>query len=185
MSTDSPVISTAPTLTKLRAYYTYCSVQRTAEAIAINNLNNPLGFVVNRTAYLIRVRMRDRLKREGYSLTPEELAIIHQLWQADGQTQSQLASSTIRERTTTTRILDGLVRKGMVERRGHPDDRRKVCAWLTKKGLQLRDRLLPVALQMAKHGTAGLSAKDIETTMRTLSHIQNNLLNLNLGALKD
>ncbi|MCD6049443.1 MAG: Transcriptional regulator, MarR family [Verrucomicrobia bacterium] len=160
-------------------------MQRTAEATAINNLNHPLGFIVNRTAYIIRVRMREKLKREGYSLTPEELAIIHHLWQEDGQTQSQLANSTIRERTTTTRILDGLVRKGLVERRGHPDDRRKVCAWLTKKGLQLRDRLLPVALQMAKHGTSGLSAKDIEITMRTLSHIQNNLLKLDLGAPKD
>jgi len=159
-------------------------VQRTAEATAINNLNHPLGFIVNRTAYIMRMRMREKLQREGYSLTPEECAFIHHLWQEDGQTQSQLANSTIRERTTTTRILDGLVRKGLVERRGHPDDRRKVCAWLTKKGLQLRDRLLPVALQMAKHATNGLSAKDIETTMRTLSQIQNNLLNLDFGATK-
>ncbi len=172
-------------MTKLRAYYTYCLVQRTAEATAINNLNNPLGFIVNRTAYVMRQRMRERLQKEGCPLTPEECAIMHQLWQTDGQTQSQLSSSTIRERTTTTRILDGLVRKGLVERRGHPDDRRKVCAWLTKKGQQLRERLLPVALHMAKHVTAGLSAKDIEITMRTLTHIQNNLLKLNIGALKD
>lgn len=153
--------------------------------MAINNLNHPLGFIVNRTAYVLRLRMLERLRREGYKLTPEECAILHHLWQQDGQTQSELASSTIRERTTTTRILDGLVRKGLVERRGHPDDRRKVCAWLTKKGQQLRERLLPVALQMAKHGTAGLSPKDIETTMRTLSHIQNNLLNLDVNAMKD
>ncbi|MGV3755730.1 MAG: MarR family winged helix-turn-helix transcriptional regulator [Verrucomicrobiota bacterium] len=160
-------------------------MQRTAEAIAINNLNHPLGFIVNRTAYLIRVRMREKLKREGHSLTPEEMAIIHHLWQQDGQTQSQLASAAIRERTTTTRLLDGLVRKGFVERRGHPDDRRKVCTWLTKKGLHLRDRLLPIAMQMAKHATDGLSPKDIETTRRTLTHIQNNLLNLDLGEQKD
>jgi MarR family transcriptional regulator, organic hydroperoxide resistance regulator len=160
-------------------------VQRTPAAVAINNLNHPLGFIVNRTAYLIRVRMRERLKLEGHSLTPEEMAIIHHLWQQDGQTQSQLASAAIRERTTITRLLDGLVRKGFVERRGHPDDRRKVCTWLTKKGLQLRDRLLPVALQMARHATEGLSPKDVETTMRTLSHIQNNLLNLDVNAVKD
>ena len=84
-------------------------MQRTAEATAINNLNHPLGFIVNRTAYVLRLRMRERLQLEGCRLTPEELAIIHHLWQEDGQTQSQLASSTIRERTTTTRILDGLV----------------------------------------------------------------------------
>jgi DNA-binding MarR family transcriptional regulator len=159
-------------------------VQRTAE-VAINNLNHPLGFIVNRTAYVLRLRMREKLRREGYALTPEECAILHHLWQQDGQTQKQLASSTIRERTTTTRILDGLVRKGLVERRGHPDDRRKVCAWLTRKGGQLRERLLPIALQMARHGTAGLSPKDIEVTMRTLSQIQNNLLNLDLATVKN
>lgn len=160
-------------------------MQRTAEATAINNLNHPLGFIVNRTAYIIRVRMREKLKREGYALTPEELAVIHHLWQEDGQTQSQLASSTIRERTTTTRLIDGLVRKGLVERRGHPKDRRKVCTWLTKKGSQLRERMLPMALLMAKHATNGLSSREVETTMRTLGRIQANLMNLDLNTLKE
>lgn len=133
----------------------------------------------------MRLRLRERLQHLGHSLTPEECAILHQLWLTDGQTQSELANSTIRERTTTTRILDGLVRKGLVERRGHPDDRRKVCAWLTKKGQQLRERMLPLALQMAKNVTAGLSAKDIEITMRTLVHIQHNLLNLGTSVKPD
>lgn len=153
-------------------------MQRTAAEAAINDFDNPLGFLVNRTAYVMRLRMREKLKRQGHGLTPEECAIIVRLWQQDGQSQNELANSTIRERTTTTRMIDGLVRKGLVQRKVHPKDRRKICAWLTPKGRQLRERFLPIALEMAAHATKGLSSKDIETTIRTLAQIQANLLNL-------
>ena len=61
----------------------------------------------------------------------------------EGITPSAIAEKLGVTRATMTGLLDGLEKEGLVIRRGHPEDRRKLSVWLTRKGRQKLDNILP------------------------------------------
>jgi DNA-binding MarR family transcriptional regulator len=153
-------------------------VKRAAPAF---DLNNSLGFLLNRVAYLSRQAAQDVFRAGGHPVTAEEWVLLNRLWEQDGQRPSDLADSMIRDRTTVTRLLDGMVRKGLVRRKSDPKDRRVVCAWLTAKGRGLQHELVPLALHLIQTALAGVPLADIEATRRTLLKARENLLELKGG----
>ncbi len=52
-------------------------------------------------------------------------------------TLGQLTGELLLDKSTTSRVVDALVRKGYVERTAHPDDRRALQIWSTSKGIKL------------------------------------------------
>ncbi len=48
-----------------------------------------------------------------------------------------LADKLAVSRPSVTGVVDGLVARGLVQRRHDPDDRRRVCHWLTEQGRRL------------------------------------------------
>ena len=135
-----------------------------------------LGFAVNRTAYTMRGHFRAALEAAGLDLTPEEAVIIARLMLTDGLRQSELADSTIREKSTVTRLLDNLVGKGYVRRENDQRDRRVVLAWLTDSGREVHAHAFAAAQGVLQLATKGISKRDLETTMRTLGRVQENLI---------
>ncbi|QGJ70584.1 Transcriptional regulator SlyA [Planctomycetales bacterium 10988] len=134
-----------------------------------------IGFWVNRTAYLMRGYLRQEFRQVKQPVTPEEWSILVRLWQEDGRRPSDLADLTIRDATTVTRLLDSLSRKGLVERRPDSEDRRVVRAWLTSTGRELEEKLVPQAIRMLEIACQDIPEDEIETTMRTLQKMQDNL----------
>jgi len=62
-------------------------------------------------------------------------------------TMSVLAEKTMISTASTTLIADGLVQRGLVTRKDHPNDRRKVIVHITKKGTKyLEDAIFAVSL---------------------------------------
>jgi MarR family transcriptional regulator, negative regulator of the multidrug operon emrRAB len=75
---------------------------------------------------------------------------------------SVLAEKVGVKRATMTGLLDGLERKGLVERIAHPEDRRKLGIRLTNKGRQLLDEMLPGYYDHIGKLMANLSEKERE-----------------------
>lgn len=59
---------------------------------------------------------------------------------AEPLSQRQVATVLMVDRTTMVTLVDGLERRGLVERRGHPSDRRKNTLVLTADGTNALDR---------------------------------------------
>jgi DNA-binding MarR family transcriptional regulator len=79
----------------------------------------------------------------GLRLGFTQLAALYIL--ADGRTTtiSDLADTLNRSPSATSRLVDGLVRRRLVERRAETEDRRQKTLWLTQRGqalLRLVDR---------------------------------------------
>lgn len=138
-------------------------------------LDTALGFVVGRTFHIQRRAFRATVHSAGLEITPEEWVLLNRLWTREGQRQTDLAESTIKDRTTVTRLLDGMVKKGLVHRETDPEDRRAVLAWLTAEGRDLIRRLLPVMEKLLKEATTGISEEELEVTRNTLTTFQKNL----------
>lgn len=138
-------------------------------------LDTALGFVVGRTFHIQRRAFKATVRGVGIQITPEEWVLLNRLWTRDGQRQSDLAESTIKDRTTVTRLLDGMVKKGLVRRETDPEDRRVVLAWLTDSGKSEIKQLLPTMEKLLKEATTGISERDLEITRKTLTTFQTNL----------
>ena len=109
---------------------------------------------------MLRQLMQKRLLEAGFPLTPAEMGVLHLLAHENGQRIGVIADQTTRERTVLTRIADRLVRKGLVERREDPEDRRAVCLWLTDAGRSLHRELTPIRDAVVAQVTDSLSGAE-------------------------
>jgi len=142
------------------------------------DLDSAIGFVVGRTCHFMRKAFQKTFSEAGHSVTPEEWVLLNRLWVQDGQRHAELAASTVRDRTTVTRLLDSMVEKGLVRRETDPDDRRGVLTFLTPAGSALKDQLIPVAQGLLASATEGISDEELEQCRNTLLKFQANLLEI-------
>ena len=77
----------------------------------------------------LRALVDERARNMGLTLSRARL--LMQLAKADGPIQSDLAGLLDIEQPTLVRLLDGLERTGMIERRAAPGDRRARRVFLT------------------------------------------------------
>ncbi|MEP2979071.1 MAG: MarR family transcriptional regulator [Lentilitoribacter sp.] len=127
-------------------------------------------------SFLTRKTLSQKFEDNGHSISTEEWAILLILWSKGEQTPSALADVTFRDRTTITRFIDQMVKKGIVIREHDEKDRRRVLIKTSEKGRNLEQELVPIARDMIGLATKGLSPQDIETTIKTLSRMTYNLL---------
>lgn len=123
---------------------------------------------VNRLSFLLRAEASRRLQAAGLDLTAEEWALLMVLWRDGPRGMSALADITLRERTTVTRVVDRLARKGLVERRPGPDDRRAVVIVPTDEGEHIREAVLGAMAPLVDGIEDGIDPDDLNATVRTL-----------------
>ena len=135
-------------------------------------------FAVHRLSFALRKELSQRFANAGHAVTPEEWAVLLVLWSHSPQTPSSLSEATIRDRTTVTRLIDGMVRKNLVIRRENATDRRRSDITPSPAGLALEKQLVPIAFDLINEVSAGVAADDLEITRRTLTQLTQNLISL-------
>lgn len=137
------------------------------------NLDRSLGFILNRT----NTRMKNALlhKFKDYDITPEQWGLLNRLWVQDGIPPKELAELTSKDQPTTVRILTKLEKKGFISREVNPKDHRSFLIFLTPKGLELRNTLIPLALEALDKAIKGIDKNKIEVVKDVLNQIYRNL----------
>jgi len=97
------------------------------------------------------------------------------LWREDRQAPGKMAERTVRDATTMTRLIDGMVKKRMVVRCPDASDRRRLLICLTEKGRGLQPILVELARPLIEQSMAGISAEDAATTQRVLAKMMQNI----------
>ena len=142
------------------------------------NLENTLGYLINRCAILLKSELTLRFNQAGYDVTPEEWVILNRLWEQDGLSQNELAERTIKDKTTITRFLHQMESKGLITRKSSKEDGRFKKVQLTVSGQKLKSSLIPIAQGMLAETAADISKDEVQTVLGLLKKIENNLLNL-------
>jgi len=110
----------------------------------------------------------------GVDITPEQWALIDQLYQTNGISQNDLANGTFKNAPTVSRIIDLLCKKGWTKRTRREDDRRSFNIFLTKEGEEIVKILLPKVAHLRKIGQQDISEKDYETFVGIMNKIYEN-----------
>lgn len=91
-----------------------------------------------------------------------------------GIAASELAQLTLRDASTITRLIDGLVARGLVERRSDATDRRKQRLHLTPAGRGMVRRLANVFADAAPTLSDGITEADVTALRRLSSKLRRN-----------
>jgi MarR family transcriptional regulator, organic hydroperoxide resistance regulator len=142
------------------------------------NLENTLGYLINRCSILLKSELTHRLNQAGYDVTPEEWVILNRLWEQGGLSQNELAEQTIKDKTTITRFLHQMEAKGLITRKSSKEDGRFKKVQLTANGKKLKSSLIPIAQEMLAHASADLSKNELQIVLGLLKKIEHNLLDL-------
>lgn len=136
------------------------------------NLDESLGFLLNRAAFAMRRALEHRLKPHG--LTAPQWAILARLVEKDAQSPGAIGKSLHMDKPTTTGIVDRMEKKGLVKRTRNATDRRVVHVTLTAKGRNLFEKLPPLAKEVNQVAARGIGPEDAEQIKRLLRKIWDN-----------
>lgn len=110
-------------------------------------------------------------KREGLDITPEQWTVLAFLWKEDGVTQQKLCDATYKDKPSMTRLIDNLVKLGLVERHSSSSDRRSNHIYLTQNGRVIEERTNVAvldAIETALDGIDDVGRERIRTVMKLI-----------------
>lgn len=117
--------------------------------------------------------LQRRIATHGVSMG--QWFFLRVLWERDGLTQRELSQRVGMMEPTTVTAVSSMERRGFVRRVRNPHDRRKVNIFLTDRGRELRDILLPCAAELEETALRGVDAVDAARTMATLLKVMENI----------
>ena len=138
------------------------------------DLDNSIGYLLNRAAALIAARFDDDLKERGVSL--QAWRILAALSQSEPQSLSELANHSGSELSYLSRSVVQLEARGLVERSQSVLDKRASQLVRTGQGRDLVRELAPKARNVERLSLQDISAEDLHITLRTLREVCHNLV---------
>ena len=132
---------------------------------------------IGKTAKLIGYHITDKLREEGIDLSKDQFILLMYLRDEDGLQQKQLAFITNRSKTSLTRMINTLEKKGYVKRSSAEDDKRIKYIYLTSHGSDLLLKALPLVKKIIYALQDRVSIADLQTTRKVLHQIRLNIKN--------
>lgn len=136
---------------------------------------NPLGWLVALCSRRLREGLTARFIDAGYRVSPEQWAILGQLWRQDGLPQQVLADRFHRSKVAAVQLINQLEKQGLVVRRDNPADKRSNLICLTPQGRALESQLIPLAEGNLTKALQGIPEADLATIRRVLYTIISNM----------
>lgn len=131
-----------------------------------------LGFLL----YVVSAKFKNELNHAllPYDITTEQWAILVRLWEGEGKTQKQLAEKAEKDEPNVGRILKKLEAKGLIVRQSDPKDGRIILVFLTQKGMQLEEKLVPLAIDILARAEQCFTKEEFQTLKSLLKRLMDN-----------
>jgi len=108
----------------------------------------------------------------GEEFTPMQWAVIAKLAETGGCSQNMLGRLTAMDVATIKGVVERLTRRGLIEARPDPADRRRLAVTLTDGGHAAYDRWASRAGGVSEETLAPLAANERETLLQLLMRLR-------------
>jgi len=136
--------------------------------------NKRIGFLLERTTRIAKLGFTKAFKNLGVDITPEQWIVIDTINKNGTMSQKAIGQLSFKNAPTISRIIDNLVKKGLVDRIGEKGDRRKTSISITAEGSKLIDRCQAEVDRLRNLSWEGLSDSDYEDFTKILDKIFEN-----------
>ena len=130
---------------------------------------------------IVRMRIAFRqclqrtLRRQGISVTFGMLQVMSCLWREQGSTQQILAERTARSKASLSSLMTTLEKRGFIERRAEPSDRRNKRVYLSPEGERFWLRILPILDELYARFEQSIGLERLRVMASDLKRIQDEL----------
>jgi MarR family transcriptional regulator, organic hydroperoxide resistance regulator len=112
-----------------------------------------------------------------FGLHPGQELLLMQLFDKDGQTQSELLDSVGLDHSTVSKSLRRMQEAGLVTRRPNEHDRRVLNVWLTEQGRELRQPIEAMWAALEEISTRHVDEQAIRSFIATARTIESSITN--------
>lgn len=134
-----------------------------------------LSWIMATCSHKLRERLASRFRKAGLNVTPEQWAILGQLWEEDGVSQQAVADRFFRSKVAAFQLINKLEKQGLVERRPDPQDGRANLVFLTPLGRAMKEPLVAVAEDNMRGALEGISEEELEAAKAVVRKILRNI----------
>ena len=139
----------------------------------VSSIDKAVAYIITSTARHLKLHLQRNLRE--HNIGPEQWFLLFRLYEKDGRSQKELADQNANDYPNITRLIDALSKKGFVERRADPSDRRKQLVFLTDSGRNFMEGLMPWVIDVRKEVFKGISKAELFQLVDTLQKIEENL----------
>lgn len=133
-----------------------------------------LNTIIYRINKLLKTQMQNAVR--DFGITTDQWIVLGRIYHSDGNmNQKTLAETCYKERAAITRILDILEKRGLIERRDSPTDRREYLLYITGEGRRLYESSLVEVKKLEDHVNESLSEEELSEIMKLLTKLENTL----------
>lgn len=118
------------------------------------------GFYISQIKQLQDRIFERMLNENGIEISGGQGRILFVLWKKDHLTISEISEQTSLAKNTVSVVVDGMVRKGIVERETNPSNRRQTIISLTDYAQSMREQYETVSRQMNQLFYQGFSERE-------------------------
>jgi|SRR5438105_1823151 len=137
------------------------------------DFENSVGMAIKNASKSLD-RALDVELRGQFGLSSAQWKVIIALSIQNGLSQKDLAERIFLDGTTLVPILDSMEKKGLVERKTDPKDRRNNNVFLTAKSESFVDPIIEIFFSMRKIVFKNIPESDLELTKNTLKKLTEN-----------
>jgi len=138
-------------------------------------LNKQIGVYLNHVHFLFKQYISRSFLSRGFDLTPEQFLVMDTLWDEGVLNQQQIAQYIQKDKNSVTKLIDGLEKRGLVQRVSTGDDRRMNNIVLTETARHIQDEVVEVALKSVDKICEGISADDMQAFISVLKRMDENM----------
>ncbi len=109
------------------------------------------------------------------NITPGQLGLLILISENPGISQTALAKAARIERSTLGEVVGALEKRGLVDRRRMPRDRRSHAVHLSEQGRKTLDEIMPLVHDHELDATSSLSAEERENLLALLRCLTSDL----------
>jgi len=139
------------------------------------NLEESLGYVIGRAGRAMANRLNQNFEKAGYDVTCEQWAVLMNLWHKNGQNQKELAGLACKDKTSITRLLDGLEKRNLVVRTPGQKDGRQKLIYLTNQGKKFQQELLTIVQNTLLEAQENIKSAELKICKNVLRQVASNL----------
>ena len=140
----------------------------------MERLNDIIFYHMDKAIKTYRQFAQKQLKKAGLNLTIDQWLVLKTINDNKDVSQRDIAVAVFKDEASVTRIIELLVKKGLLTRNFHATDRRKIDLQVNKSTKELLRKVRGITLKNRATALNGIDPDDIEIVKKILTSISAN-----------
>ena len=140
----------------------------------MEKLEGVIFYALDKAIKTYRQFAQRKLNEAGLDITVDQWLVLNAINDHDSVSQLQIASLVFKDAASITRIIELLIKKGLIERKEHPQDKRRFSLLLTGEGKKIIKSISKIAQAYRAKALEGISEKELQTMGKSLQKITDN-----------